>query len=69
MNFLSQPIRWLDAWAVSSQQRSRRNAMIATTRLANRRAEQIEVEEYLAALANRTMVTTVPVERTPAAHG
>ncbi len=34
-------------WPVRSQQRSRRNAMIASTRLAQRRAELVEVEEYL----------------------
>lgn len=69
MKVLGQPFRLLDAWAVSSQQQSRRNAMIATTRLAHRRAEQIEVDEYLAALRDRTLVTTVSVEHTPVAHG
>ena len=34
-------------WPVESQQRSRRNAMIAATALAQRRAELDEVEEYL----------------------
>jgi hypothetical protein len=41
---------WLERWAVGSQQVSRRNAMIALTALTQRRAELIEVEEYLAAL-------------------
>ena len=36
-------------WAVSSQQRSRRNAMVAATALTQRRAERHEVEDYLAA--------------------
>jgi hypothetical protein len=38
-------------WAVRSQQQSRRNAMIALTALTQRRAEQIEVDEFLAELA------------------
>lgn len=36
-------------WPVESQQRSRRNAMIASTALAQRRAELDDVEEFLAA--------------------
>lgn len=40
----------LHRWADRSQQQSRRNAMIALTALTQRRAEQIEVEEFLAAL-------------------
>lgn len=36
-------------WPVASQQRSRRNAMIASTALAQRRAERDEVAEFLAA--------------------
>ena len=37
-------------WPVESQQRARRNAMIASTALAQRRAERDDVEEFLAAL-------------------
>lgn len=37
-------------WPVQSQQRSRRNAMIASTALAQRRAELDDVEDFLAAL-------------------
>ena len=36
-------------WPVESQLRARRNAMIASTALAQRRAELEDVEEYLAA--------------------
>ena len=36
-------------WPVESQQRSRRNAMIASTALAQRRAELNDVEDFLAA--------------------
>jgi hypothetical protein len=35
-------------WPVDSQQVSRRNAMVASTALAQRRAELDEVEEFLA---------------------
>jgi hypothetical protein len=38
------------SWPVESQQRARRNALVASTALAQRRAERDEVEEYLAAL-------------------
>ena len=35
-------------WAIGSQQRSRRNAMLASTTLTQRRSERIEVEDFLA---------------------
>ena len=68
MNPFRKPLLWLESWAVASQQGARRNAMIASTALAKRRAELIEVEEYLASLTTRTLVTTVAVEPA-AAHG
>ena len=37
-------------WPVDSQQRARCNAMVASTALAQRRAELDDVEEFLAAL-------------------
>ncbi len=37
----------VDAWAVASQHRSRRNAMTATTRLAQHRVDAQEVADYL----------------------
>lgn len=52
-------------WPVESQQRSRRNAMIASTALAQRRAELDDVEEFLADLG-RVRVSEVAVQ---AAHG
>lgn len=61
MNLFRQPLLWLEAWAISSQQGARRNAMVATTALARRRAELLEVEEYLAGLTARTLVATVAV--------
>ena len=42
--------RWIERLAVASQQTARRNAMIASTALTQRRAELIEVEEFLASL-------------------
>ena len=41
-------------WAVGSQQRSRRNAMLASTTLTQRRSERIEVEDFLASMRVRT---------------
>lgn len=49
-------------WAVESQQKSRRNAMLASTVLTQRRAERVETEEFLAALAE-------PESQPVAAHG
>lgn len=36
------------AWAVASQQRSRRNAMVAATRMAQHRVDAQEAEDYVA---------------------
>jgi hypothetical protein len=41
-------ISFIDRWARSSQQGARRNAMIASTRLTQRRIEREEVDRYLA---------------------
>ena len=41
--------RWVERWAVASQQHARRNAMVAATALTQLRAESREVEDYLAA--------------------
>ena len=46
MNLLA----WIDTWSVASQQQARRNAMVASTALAQRRAEINDVEDYLASL-------------------
>ena len=43
-------LHWIDTWGVASQQRARRNAMVASTSLAQRRAEMNEVEDFLAGL-------------------
>lgn len=41
------PVRSLADWHVSSQHVSRRNALVASTALADRRRELIEVETFL----------------------
>lgn len=48
--------RWVDRWAVASQQHARRNAMVAATALTQLRAESREVEDYLAAQGVRRAV-------------
>ena len=51
-------------WAVESQQRARRNAMLAATECAQRRAERDEVDEFFAALH---AADTEPADTEPAA--
>lgn len=65
MNLPTLPL--LNRWAVAPQQTARRNAMIATTALTQRRAERIEVEEFLASLREAT--STVPAAVPAVAHG
>ena len=43
------PVGAFDRWAVGAQLTARRNAMVAATQPRPRRAERLEVEEYLAA--------------------
>ena len=54
---------WVDHWAVGAQQRSRRNAMIASTALAHQRAERIEVQDFLDSLQTRSDVVQIAVAR------
>jgi hypothetical protein len=49
------------AWALESQLGARRNAMVATTALAARRAEREDVEAFFAALQPRDQVLRVAV--------
>ncbi|GAA1162130.1 hypothetical protein [Nocardioides aquiterrae] len=51
VHLLRHPVDTARRWPVESQLRARRNAMVASTALAQRRAELVEVEEYLAASA------------------
>jgi hypothetical protein len=62
---LSSAVRAVRRWPVDSQHRSRRNAMIASTALAQRRAELDDVEEFLAGLGREQ----VPEVAAQAAHG
>lgn len=60
--------RWVDAarrWPAESQLHARRNALVASTALAQRRAELDDVEEFLAAVG-RAPVSEVAAH---AAHG
>ena len=61
-------LHWIDTWSVASQQRARRNAMIASTTLAQRRAETNEVEDFLAGLQAASL-TGGHSARQVAAHG
>jgi hypothetical protein len=64
-HLLDRTVGTVRRWPVESQQRARRNAMIASTALAQRRAELDEVEEFLAALGG----APVPEAAAHAAHG
>jgi len=68
---LTQPVARLAhvvvRWPVESQQRARRNALIASTALAQRRAELDEVEEFLASLGGNPALEDAAPSR--AAHG
>jgi hypothetical protein len=59
-------IRWTVArtvdWSVESQQRARRNAMIASTSLAQRRAERDDVEHFLAAATAQATAPTAAAQ-------
>lgn len=50
MSSITQLVSALTRWPAESQQQARRNAMIASTALARRRAEHDDVEEFLASL-------------------
>jgi len=57
------PARLVREWAVSSQHVARRNAMLAATECADRRAMLLDVESYLDAMLSPGEVRQV------AAHG
>jgi hypothetical protein len=50
---MATPLATLLRWPVESQQRARRNALVASTELAQLRHERNEVEEFLDAHARR----------------
>lgn len=55
-------VRRIRAWPVESQQTARRNAMLASTSLTQRRVEHQEVADFLASFYGRS-------EPPAAAHG
>ena len=63
------PLAAVDRWAVGAQLHARRNAMVASTRLARRRAERVEVEQFLAARARTTTRRPAVLIEPRAAHG
>lgn len=65
-------VEFVRAWPTESQQQARRNAMVASTALAQRRAEREDVEEFFAVLGKDTVETPAqPVVAAAArvAHG
>jgi hypothetical protein len=48
------------AWSVESQQGARRNAMVANTALAARRAERQDVDAYFAGLRPKARAPRIP---------
>jgi hypothetical protein len=61
LNPLSLMLGRVHTWSVESQQGARRNAMVATTAMAARRAEREDVAEFLGALEPREQVLRVAV--------
>jgi phage gp37-like protein len=59
----SSTLEHVRAWPVRTQQGARRNAMVASTALAARRAEREEVDAYFAGLQPREQVLRVAVHR------
>jgi hypothetical protein len=52
-------------WPVASQQQARRNAMVALTACAQRRAEREDVASYLAELSSRSAEPATSVSPDP----
>lgn len=59
--------RAVTRWAIESQARARRNAMVAMTALSERRAEREDVEEFLRRAAAEAAPAEVTVPRPRAA--
>jgi hypothetical protein len=55
--------RRIATWHVTSQQQARRNALVASTALTQRRRELLDVEEFLAEHAARRGPAAVPGQR------
>ncbi|MDX6300785.1 MAG: hypothetical protein QOF53_1999 [Nocardioidaceae bacterium] len=57
------------AWFPGSQQHARRNALVASTALTQRRLERLEVEDFLAEhAASRVLRASASADPRPAAH-
>jgi hypothetical protein len=63
INPLSLVVQHVRAWPTQSQQGARRNAMIATTALAARRAERQDVDDFFAALTATPPPALLPLVR------
>ena len=68
LNPLSLVIGRVNHWSVESQLGARRNAMVASTALAARRAEREDGAAYLAAIQPRERVLRVGVSARPLAR-
>lgn len=65
MSFLLSPLRAALSWPVDSQLRARRNAMIASTSLAQRRAELDDLERFLTASTSTESPSEVAAAAAP----
>lgn len=57
------PVDLARRWSTSSQTRARRNAMVALTSLAQRRAEREDADAFLAAAVQRSSRILLPQPR------
>ena len=65
--FVMAAVRALRAWPVASQQKARRNAMLACTSLTQRRMERQDVEDFLHSFYGTTSSSTTTAQAV--AHG
>lgn len=61
--------RAVQDWPVASQQQSRRNAMVALTACAHRRAEREDVDRFLEERATGPVAEPPATRQRPAVHG
>jgi hypothetical protein len=60
LNPVSAMLDQVRAWSIESQQGARRNAMVANTALAARRAERQDVDAYFAGLRTKPSAQRLP---------
>jgi hypothetical protein len=65
LSFTWAPLHRLARWPVTSQVGARRNALVACTALAQRRAERTEVEQLLGSLAQQSPPVSSAAEGSP----